>query len=100
MSTAISGWVFISCTKTVRRYHLPEIDHVVSALREAENDYEFNLKCVWNEFVAHCAIELLPQIDIVVNYLADIDCLQSLSRLGLLPGYIMIRFAYVMLAIH
>lgn len=82
----------MNSTKSLKRYHAPEIVDMVANLHFEESRHIIELKVLWDKFVRLSKSKLFPHVDRVLSYFADLDALVSLSKLGLMPGYIFPNF--------
>jgi DNA mismatch repair protein MSH3 len=87
-------WVQTNSTKTVLRYHPPEVIKSQESLILARDEVSIAAKQAWRVFLLEEAKpQLIAPLRAAIQSLSVIDCLLSLAKLACRPGYVCPEFS-------
>lgn len=81
-----ASWAKISGTKKLSRFHTPEVVRMVTERDQHKESLAAACDSAFSELLSSIAADYQPIRD-AVSALATLDCLLSLSRVAMLPGY-------------
>ncbi len=83
-----SDWVSMNSTKNILRYHPPQVLAAQATLYRLRDEVNRQARQTWAHFLQYRVCTLLHQpLRVLLNALATLDALISLSILGDMPGY-------------
>ncbi|KAI0564619.1 DNA mismatch repair protein MutS [Gracilaria domingensis] len=80
------SWTIVSQTKAVKRYRPPEATNGFERVLCSRERTEVVSSQCWQSYLKMFADIALP-LRAIVRILADLDCLSSLARVAIMPGY-------------
>jgi DNA mismatch repair ATPase MutS/FAD synthase len=90
-----ADWVPMNSTKTVNRYHPPEVLASQGELYRARDEMRIAAKDAWNDFLGRLGEEngLYTTLRSTCAVLGELDALLSLATVARMPGYTEPKFA-------
>ncbi|RYG67647.1 MutS family DNA mismatch repair protein [archaeon] len=82
-----SNWVKVSNTKSVMRFHTPEILRAQQDLYSVRDEIKLTTDRVWQKFIIDMRETLHNALRAAVRHLGNIDALLSLSEVAKYPNY-------------
>ncbi|KAI0896805.1 muts domain V-domain-containing protein [Annulohypoxylon nitens] len=81
-----ASWIKISGTKKLSRFHTPEVVRLISERDQHKEALSAACDTAFSSLLSSIASDYQPLRD-AVSSLATLDCLLSLSKVAILPGY-------------